>query len=90
MLFVSAEGSYLDKFYKTTANMDPLEVIFLNLFIKYLMIMLVVILFPTNVAVLLLQRAAFLENDREMEVAHSVAATGGETEVSNFATSYLS
>lgn len=28
------------------------------------------------------QRAKFLENDREMEVAHSVAATAGETEVS--------
>ncbi|XP_054824203.1 ubiquitin carboxyl-terminal hydrolase 3 isoform X1 [Prosopis cineraria] len=27
-----------------------------------------------------LQRAAFLENDREMEVAHSVAATAGDTE----------
>ncbi|RDX78706.1 Ubiquitin carboxyl-terminal hydrolase 3 [Mucuna pruriens] len=27
-----------------------------------------------------LQRAAFLENDREMEVAHSVAATSGDTE----------
>lgn len=28
-----------------------------------------------------LQRALFLENDREMEVAHSVAATAGDTEV---------
>lgn len=28
-----------------------------------------------------LQRATFLENDREMEDAHSVAATAGETEV---------
>ncbi|KAL3499674.1 hypothetical protein ACH5RR_038767 [Cinchona calisaya] len=44
------EGSYLDKFFKTTANMNAQE------------------------------RAAFLENDREMEVAHSVAATGGDTE----------
>ncbi|XP_027095346.1 ubiquitin carboxyl-terminal hydrolase 3-like [Coffea arabica] len=44
------EGSYLDKFFKTTANMNPEE------------------------------HAAFLENDREMEVAHSVAATGGDTE----------
>ncbi|KAH6771728.1 ubiquitin C-terminal hydrolase 3 [Perilla frutescens var. frutescens] len=46
------EGSYLDKFFKSTANMNPSE------------------------------RAAFLENDREMEVAHSVAATGGDTEAS--------
>nr|XP_027083302.1 ubiquitin carboxyl-terminal hydrolase 3-like isoform X1 [Coffea arabica] len=45
-----AEGSYLDKFFKTTANMNPEE------------------------------RAVFLENDREMEVAHSVAANGGDTE----------
>lgn len=47
------EGSYLDKFFKSTANMDPSE------------------------------RAVFLENDREMEVAHSVAATGGDTEASD-------
>ncbi|KAB1223176.1 Ubiquitin carboxyl-terminal hydrolase isozyme L3 [Morella rubra] len=44
------EGSFMDRFFKTTATMDPLE------------------------------RAAFLENDREMEVAHSIAATAGETE----------
>ncbi|GER34763.1 ubiquitin carboxyl-terminal hydrolase isozyme L3 [Striga asiatica] len=47
------EGSYLDIFFKTTANMNPSE------------------------------RASFLENDREMEVAHSVAATGGDTEASD-------
>ncbi|XP_040989407.1 ubiquitin carboxyl-terminal hydrolase 3-like [Juglans microcarpa x Juglans regia] len=47
------EGSFLDRFFKTTATMDPLE------------------------------RASFLENDREMEVAHSVAATAGETEASD-------
>lgn len=47
------EDSYLDKFFKSTASMDPME------------------------------RAAFLENDREMEVAHSVAATAGETEASD-------
>ncbi|PON65113.1 Peptidase C12, ubiquitin carboxyl-terminal hydrolase [Trema orientale] len=44
------EGSFLDKFFKSTAGLDPLE------------------------------RARFLENDREMEVAHSVAATAGDTE----------
>ncbi|XP_059275885.1 ubiquitin carboxyl-terminal hydrolase 3-like isoform X1 [Lycium ferocissimum] len=44
------EGSFFDKFYKSTARMDPME------------------------------RASFLENDREMEVAHSVAATAGDTE----------
>ncbi|XP_017635305.1 ubiquitin carboxyl-terminal hydrolase 3 [Gossypium arboreum] len=47
------EGSYLDRFLKSTASMDPLE------------------------------RAAFLEKEREMEVAHSVAATAGETEASD-------
>ncbi|KAL1136591.1 hypothetical protein V6Z11_A12G249200 [Gossypium hirsutum] len=47
------EGSYLDRFFKSTASMDPLE------------------------------RAAFLEKEREMEVAHSVAATAGETEASD-------
>ncbi|KAL2489699.1 ubiquitin C-terminal hydrolase 3 [Forsythia ovata] len=47
------EGSFLDRFYKSTANMGPSE------------------------------RAAFLENDREMEVAHSVAAIAGETEASD-------
>lgn len=46
------EGSYFDKYFKSTANMDPH------------------------------QRAVFLENDRDMEVAHSVAATAGETEAS--------
>ncbi|KAK4262559.1 hypothetical protein QN277_028107 [Acacia crassicarpa] len=46
------EGSFFDRFFKATANMDPL------------------------------QRAAFLENDREMEVAHSIAATAGDTEAS--------
>ncbi|CAI0376428.1 unnamed protein product [Linum tenue] len=48
-----SEGSFLDKFFKSTASMDPLE------------------------------RAKFLENDREMETAHSVAATGGETEATD-------
>ncbi|KAL0905005.1 hypothetical protein M5K25_027175 [Dendrobium thyrsiflorum] len=44
------EGSYFDRFYKSTANMDPFE------------------------------RAKFLEEDREMEDAHSVAAVAGDTE----------
>ncbi|KAH9607103.1 hypothetical protein KSS87_005032 [Heliosperma pusillum] len=44
------EGSFLDRFYKATANMDPAE------------------------------RALYLENDTEMEAAHSVAATAGDTE----------
>ncbi|KAL6178415.1 hypothetical protein ACLB2K_049933 [Fragaria x ananassa] len=47
------DGSFLDRFFKSTASMDPL------------------------------QRAAFLENDNEMEVAHSVAATAGDTEASD-------
>ncbi|XP_077244971.1 ubiquitin carboxyl-terminal hydrolase 3-like [Tasmannia lanceolata] len=50
------EGSFLDRFFKSTANMDPLE------------------------------RAAFLERDRELEVAHSVAATAGDTEAPNINT----
>ncbi|XP_006652603.1 ubiquitin carboxyl-terminal hydrolase 3-like [Oryza brachyantha] len=45
-----AEGSYFDRFYKQTADMDPS------------------------------QRAAFLEEDEEMEKAHSVAVTAGDTE----------
>ncbi|CAO2035993.1 unnamed protein product [Urochloa humidicola] len=44
------EGSYFDRFYKRTADMDPV------------------------------QRAAFLEDDQEMEDAHSVAVTAGDTE----------
>ncbi|PWZ26990.1 Ubiquitin carboxyl-terminal hydrolase 3 [Zea mays] len=44
------EGSYFEKFYKQTADMDPA------------------------------QRAAFLEEDDEMEDAHSVAASAGDTD----------
>ncbi|CAD5197091.1 unnamed protein product [Musa acuminata subsp. malaccensis] len=47
------EESFLDRFYKSTASLDPFE------------------------------RAAFLEKDREMEDAHSVAATAGDTEASS-------
>ncbi|CAN4099750.1 unnamed protein product [Withania somnifera] len=46
-------GSFLDKFFKSTSSMDPM------------------------------QRALFLENDREIEVAHSVAVTAGETEATD-------
>ncbi|GLT35080.1 hypothetical protein SLA2020_095620 [Shorea laevis] len=48
-----SEESFLDRFLKTTASMNPFE------------------------------RAVFLENDREMKVAHSVAATDDETEASD-------
>ncbi|KAF0933788.1 hypothetical protein E2562_019248 [Oryza meyeriana var. granulata] len=44
------EESYFDRFYKQTADMDPV------------------------------QRAAFLEEDDEMEDAHSVAASAGDTD----------
>ncbi|BAF15386.1 Os04g0546400 [Oryza sativa Japonica Group] len=44
------EGSYFDRFYKQTADMDPA------------------------------QRASFLEEDEEMEKAHSVAVSAGDTE----------
>ncbi|KAK9075620.1 hypothetical protein SSX86_003946 [Deinandra increscens subsp. villosa] len=47
------EDSFLDKFYRSTASMDPME------------------------------RALYLEKDREMEVAHSVAVAAGETEASD-------
>ncbi|MQL68549.1 hypothetical protein Taro_000854 [Colocasia esculenta] len=50
--FLLVEESFLDKFFKSTASMDPLE------------------------------RAHFLEKDREMEDAHSVAASAGDTEAS--------
>lgn len=36
-----------------------------------------------------MQRASFLQNDREVEVAHSVAATAGETEVRIHVYSYF-
>ncbi|PWA84457.1 Peptidase C12, ubiquitin carboxyl-terminal hydrolase 1 [Artemisia annua] len=49
----SVENSFLDRFYKSTASMDPME------------------------------RALYLENDREMEVAHSDAVAAGETEASD-------
>jgi len=45
------EGSYFDRFYKQTADMDPV------------------------------QRAAFLEEDQEMEDAQAVAVSAGDTEV---------
>ncbi|KAK3144077.1 hypothetical protein QOZ80_4AG0308510 [Eleusine coracana subsp. coracana] len=49
------QGSYFDRFYKQTADMDP-----------------------TQISVLC--RAACLEEDQEMENAHSVAVTAGDTE----------
>ncbi|KAL2903117.1 Ubiquitin carboxyl-terminal hydrolase 3 [Bienertia sinuspersici] len=47
------EDSFLDRFYKSTANLDPSE------------------------------RAVFLEKDTEMEAAHCIAATAGDTEASD-------
>ncbi|XP_044484087.1 ubiquitin carboxyl-terminal hydrolase 3 [Mangifera indica] len=47
------DGSFLDRFFKSTASLGPQE------------------------------RALFLENDQEMEIAHSVAATAGETDASD-------
>ncbi|XP_074561152.1 ubiquitin carboxyl-terminal hydrolase 3-like, partial [Curcuma longa] len=46
------EESFLDRFFKTTADLNPFE------------------------------RASVLEKDREMEDAHSIAATAGDTEAS--------
>ncbi|KAG6480386.1 hypothetical protein ZIOFF_063886 [Zingiber officinale] len=48
-----AENSFLDRFFKSTARLDPFE------------------------------SAAFLEKDREMEDAHSLAATAGDTQASS-------
>ncbi|VVB13172.1 unnamed protein product [Arabis nemorensis] len=48
-----SEGSFLDKFFKSTANMTPME------------------------------RAKFLESDSQIEDAHSVAVTAGETPASD-------
>ncbi|KAB2622759.1 ubiquitin carboxyl-terminal hydrolase isozyme L3-like [Pyrus ussuriensis x Pyrus communis] len=53
------EDSFLDRFFKKTASMDPM------------------------------QRAAFLESDTEVEVAHSVAANGGDTEASDNADTHF-
>lgn len=41
-------------------------------------LILISIFYPFN----LVQRAAYLESDQEMEASHSVAATAGDTEVS--------
>ncbi|XP_043715376.1 ubiquitin carboxyl-terminal hydrolase 3-like [Telopea speciosissima] len=51
------EDSYLDRFFKSTAHMDPME------------------------------RALFLEKDTEMEDAHLVAASAGDTEAPDINTS---
>lgn len=37
-----------------------------------------------------MERASFLESDTEIEVAHSVAATAGDTEVRVHMSSYFS
>ncbi|KAH9612639.1 hypothetical protein KSS87_012953 [Heliosperma pusillum] len=50
---IGREDSFLDRFYKATADMNPTE------------------------------RALFLEKDTEMESAHSVAATAGDTVASD-------
>ncbi|XP_042469744.1 ubiquitin carboxyl-terminal hydrolase 3-like [Zingiber officinale] len=47
------EESFLDRFFKTTANLNPFE------------------------------RASVLEKDKEMEDAHSIAATAGDTEAAS-------
>ncbi|ONK63538.1 uncharacterized protein A4U43_C07F16260 [Asparagus officinalis] len=47
-----SEGSFLDRFFTSTVNMDPFE------------------------------RAAFLEKDKEVENAHSMAANAGDTQAS--------
>ncbi|MBA0806065.1 hypothetical protein Gohar_005537 [Gossypium harknessii] len=88
------EGSYLDRFFKSTASMDPLEVLLLLLLLSVSVsacthvctcFCLHILRFVIADFKLLygLKRAAFLEKEREMEVAHSVAATAGETEASD-------
>lgn len=93
-LLLPVEGSFFDKFFKSTASLDPSQVIFphppdLLLFLCHVSQMQAAEdywsakynahLTFSNFCIL--QRAVFLENDREMEVAHSVAATAGDTEV---------
>ncbi|KAG6518858.1 hypothetical protein ZIOFF_022339 [Zingiber officinale] len=53
------EESFLDRFFKTTANLNPFE------------------------SASACQRASVLEKDKEMEDAHSFAATAGDTEAAS-------
>ncbi|KAG6521750.1 hypothetical protein ZIOFF_018876 [Zingiber officinale] len=53
------EESFLDRFFKTTANLNPFE------------------------SASACQRASVLEKDKEMEDAHSIAATAGDTEAAS-------
>ncbi|XVF51822.1 hypothetical protein PTKIN_Ptkin04bG0215000 [Pterospermum kingtungense] len=79
-------GSFLDRFFKSTASMDPWEVLLSISFctsVGVFACMFCVSSLLTSHCCMLLQRASFLETDREMEVAHSAAATAGETEASD-------
>ncbi|KAG5601350.1 hypothetical protein H5410_032720 [Solanum commersonii] len=75
------EGSFLDKFFKSTSSLDPMQVLIFAIEVSgqsHHSSHPMLIHSGTN-----LQRALFLENDREMEVAHSVAATAGDTEATD-------
>jgi ubiquitin carboxyl-terminal hydrolase L3 len=54
-----SDGSFLDRFFKSTANMTPME------------------------------RAKFLENDSQIEDAHSVAVIAGDTPASEDADTHF-
>lgn len=69
----------MDKFYKSTASMDPMEVL---CFLKYIFDGLNIVFFVWHGFDIRMQRARYLEKDTEMEVAHSEAVAAGETEVS--------
>lgn len=78
----TVEDSFLDRFYKSTANMNPMEVDFLPFCLKHSNHLVLYLTAKTHhINYFHVQRALFLENDREMEVAHSVAAVAGDTEV---------
>jgi ubiquitin carboxyl-terminal hydrolase L3 len=78
----AVEGSYFEKFYKQTADMDPVQVHIqiYNFIFPYSSWS---TLFCSHVRnICCHQRATFLEEDDEMEDAHSVAASAGDTDVS--------
>jgi hypothetical protein len=78
--FFAVEGSYFDRFYKKTADMDPVQVSILIIKI-HLCFGNDLFYCPYVQHVCYLQRAAFLEEDDEMEGAHSIAASAGDTDV---------
>ncbi|TYG91219.1 hypothetical protein ES288_A12G244600v1 [Gossypium darwinii] len=78
------EGSYLDRFFKSTASMDLSVSVSACTHVCTCFCLHILRFVIADFKLLYgLKRAAFLEKEREMEVAHSVAATAGETEASD-------